>query len=68
MRLERARGSKENALLRQERDLLKKPRPSSLGRQGDAVCMHRYAEGREVSSTPVRLRGCSISGYYYAWK
>ena len=38
--LERARGRKENALLRQERDLLKKPRSSSFGRQNDAVCMH----------------------------
>ena len=58
MRLELARGRKANALLQQERDLLKKRRPSSFGRQNDEVRMHRCAEGRHVSSTPVRLRRC----------
>ena len=63
MHLERARGRNEIVLLRQERDLLKKRRPSSFVRQGDAVCTQCYAEGRHVFSTPVLLRGgSSISG------
>ena len=62
MRLERARrGRKENALQRQEGDLLKKPRLSSFGRQDDEVWMHRYAEGRDVSSTPARLSASVVT-------
>ncbi|AEK56569.1 hypothetical protein ADS42_016230 [Brucella melitensis] len=53
---ELARLRKENELLRQERDLLKKRRPSSLGRQVDEVCVHRHGEGPYVSVTAVRFR------------
>ena len=58
MSLERARLRQENELLHQQRDLLKKRRPSSLKRLDDEVRFDRCVEGRHVSSTPVLLRSC----------
>ena len=56
---ELARLRKENELLRQERDLLKKmPRPSSLERQVDEVPVHRREEGGSGGRTDVCTAGC----------
>lgn len=37
---------RENVVLKQERDILKKPRPSSRGREIGEVRLHRCREGR----------------------
>ena len=40
-----ARLRRENEILREERDLLKKQRPSSRARQSDDIQVHRCGEG-----------------------
>ena len=55
---ELARLRKENELLRQERDPLKKPRPFSPRRQVDEVPACRCEQGRDVSGTDVCVTGC----------
>ena len=40
------RHRRENAVLKQERDILKKPRPSSRGREIGEVRLHRCREGQ----------------------
>ena len=48
---ELARLRRENEVLRQERDLLKKQRPSSWRRQNDEVSVHCCAEGQAIRRT-----------------
>ena len=44
---------RENARLRMERDILKKPGPSSRARRKSAVSIHRRGEGQGSDSTDV---------------
>ncbi|MDE4304145.1 transposase [Phaeobacter gallaeciensis] len=45
LRAELKRLRKENAVLKQDRDILKKPQPSSRKTQVDELCLHRGGEG-----------------------
>jgi transposase-like protein len=57
---------KEVRELRMERDLLKKPRPSSRKRASE-VFARRGGEGQLLGGSDVRVARCSRSGFY-AWR